>query len=65
MSKSAEKQWLSVADLQAWLSLGRSKTYELLNDPDGIPGYRIGRVIRVRRQDVEKWLENNRYRPGH
>jgi hypothetical protein len=38
----------------------------LLNNPDpdqGIPNFRVGRRILIRRRDVEDWLERNRYRP--
>lgn len=51
--------------LRQWLGLGKTKTFELLNAPDGIPHYRIGRKIIVRRRDVEAWLEEHRYRPGN
>jgi hypothetical protein len=38
-------------------------TYNLLNSPDGVPNYRIGRKIFVRKQDAIAWLEEKRYRP--
>jgi excisionase family DNA binding protein len=60
MDKLDEKEWLTVAELHDWLGLGRSKAYELIQTGE-IPSHRIGRVIRVRRQDVEEWLQNNRY----
>jgi excisionase family DNA binding protein len=53
---------LTRSELQAWLGLGRTKTFELLNDPErGIPNYRVGRRILIRRRDAEDWLETNRY----
>ena len=59
---TGETEWLTSSELQAWLRLGRTKTFELLNDPErGIPNYRLGRKIVARRQDVEDWLEQNRY----
>jgi excisionase family DNA binding protein len=55
---------LTSGELQTWLGIGRTKAFELLNDPShGIPHYRIGRKIIIRRRDVEDWLEQNRYRP--
>lgn len=57
------KDWYSPDELWQWLGLGRTKTYELLRS-GSIPSYRIGRFRRIRRQDVEAWLERNRYRPG-
>ena len=65
MNKSAEREWLTgefltVASLQAWLDLGRTKTYGLIQTGE-IPSHRIGRVIRVRKRDVEEWLERTRF----
>ncbi len=62
-----DKEFFSSEELQAWLGLGRTKVFELLNDPNpdrGIPNYRIGRKIIIRRRDVESWLEQNRYGAG-
>jgi hypothetical protein len=59
------RDMLTSSELQAWLGLGRTKTFELLNDPErGIPNYRIGRKIIIRRRDAEDWLERNRYEIG-
>jgi excisionase family DNA binding protein len=33
-------------------------------DLDGLPAYKMGRVIRFRRGDVEAWLETRRVKPG-
>jgi excisionase family DNA binding protein len=58
---------LTSGELQSWLGLGRTKIFALLNDPDpdrGIPNIRVGRRIIIRRQDVEDWLERNRYGAG-
>lgn len=56
---STQKEWLTVTDLQAWLGLGRSKAYQLVQSGE-IPSHHIGRIRRVRRRDVEAWLERNR-----
>ena len=60
---TAHKEWLTVTELQGWLGLGRSKAYELVQTGE-IPSYRIGRILRIRRKDVEAWLEENCYQPG-
>jgi excisionase family DNA binding protein len=65
--QTVEREMLTSSELQAWLGLGRTKTFELLNDPDpdrGIPNHRIGRKIIIRRRDVEAWLERHRYGAG-
>ena len=59
----ANREWWSPKELQEWLGCGKSMTYNLLNSPDGVPNYRIGRKIFVRKQDAIAWLEEKRYRP--
>jgi excisionase family DNA binding protein len=56
----ATKEWLTVADLCQLLDIGRTLAYQLIAER-AIPAVRIGRAIRMRRTDVEKWLEENRY----
>ena len=58
-----QKEWFTTDEQVRWLGLGRTKTYEMLRSGE-IPSYKIGRVRRIRRQDVEAWLESNRFRPG-
>lgn len=59
-----DKDWYSPDELWRWLGLGRTKIYELLRCGE-IPSYKIGRVRRIRRQDIEAWLERKRYSGGH
>jgi len=62
-TQAANKEWFTADELVRWLEIGRTKTYEMLRSGE-IPSYKIGRIRRIRRQDVEVWLERNRYRPG-
>jgi len=55
-------EFCSAEELRQWLGLGRTKTFELLNRPGGIPHYRVGRRIIIRRQEVLAWLEERRFR---
>ena len=55
-----QKEWFAADELVHWLGLGRTKTYEMLRSGE-IPSYKIGRVRRIRRQDIEAWLERNRF----
>jgi len=57
-----QKEWFTTDELIRWLGIGRTKTYELLRTGE-IPSYKIGRVRRIRRRDVEAWLERNKYPP--
>ncbi len=57
-----QKEFLSIQDLQQWLGISRTKSYEIIQPgPDSLPAYRIGRRILVRRSHVEEWLGNRRY----
>ena len=61
---TSERDMLTSGELQTCLGIGKTKTFELLHDPiHGIPNYRIGRKIIIRRRDVEDWLEQNRFHP--
>lgn len=51
---------LSPTELQAWLGVGRTKVYELLQTGE-IRSYRVGRLVRVRPSDVEAYLALHRY----
>jgi excisionase family DNA binding protein len=55
-----EQEWFSAEDLRRWLGLGKTKVQELLQTGE-IPSYRIGRVRRIRRADVEYFLEQVRF----
>ena len=63
VSADTSKEWLSPKELQEWLGCGKTMTYQLLNTPDEIPNYRIGKKILVRKQDVIAWLEEKRHHP--
>ena len=50
-------EWFILAELAEWLKVGKSTAYGLVRKQH-IPAHRIGRAIRVRRRDVERWLED-------
>jgi excisionase family DNA binding protein len=54
------REWISLREMQQILGIGKTKAYELVAAGD-IPSVRIGRSIRVSRQDLEHWLEEQRY----
>lgn len=60
-NRDTQRLLMSPADLQTWLGCGRTKCYELLQTGE-IPSYRIGRLVRIRKEDVEEYLERHRYR---
>ena len=59
-ARAEQKEWFTTDELVRWLELGRTKTYEMLRSGE-IPSYKIGRIRRIRRQDVEAWLERNKF----
>ena len=54
------REWMSSEELRSWLGLGKTKIQSLLQS-GAIPSYRIGRVRRIRREDVLQYLERNRH----
>ena len=58
-----QKEWFTTDELVRWLGLGRTKAYEMLRSGE-IPSYTIGRIRRIRRRDVEAWLERNKFGSG-
>ncbi len=61
MESQSEKEWLSPSEVAEMLNLGMTRTYELLRSE--IPVFRLGRIIRVHRQDIETWLQANKVTP--
>ncbi len=54
-----EAEFFTVAELQEYLSLSRALAYRLIQTRE-IPSYKIGRCVRVRRADVEAYLDTCR-----
>ncbi len=57
----SQPEWLTTSEVASMLGLGRTRTYELLRSE--IPSYRIGRIIRVHKNDIETWLQTNKVTP--
>jgi excisionase family DNA binding protein len=60
-----QRDWLSPEQVAELLGIGRTFTYALLKgDPSpAIPSYKIGRLRRVRRADVEAYMDRQRCQP--
>ena len=50
-------EWFTLSELGDWLKASRTTAYRLVRERR-IPAYRVGRATRVRRRDVELWLED-------
>ncbi len=55
--------WLSTRDA-AWLLGVTTRTLYRFIDDDDLPAYRFGRVLRVKRGDIERYVQEHRIEPG-
>ena len=53
---------LSMAEVCRALGMGKSWTYRRVKSGE-IPSVKLGRSIKVRREDLDEYLESRRYRP--
>jgi putative molybdopterin biosynthesis protein len=58
-STTVAEELMTVEQVQELLKVGRTFAYSLVRSGE-LPSYRIGRLLRIRRRDVEHWLENQR-----
>jgi excisionase family DNA binding protein len=54
------KEFLTIDELSEYLSVRRSTLYALV-EKGGLPHYRVGRLIRIKRDDVDLWMESRRH----
>jgi excisionase family DNA binding protein len=60
MRPENEQEFISLNQLQDILGIGRTKAYDLVASRE-LPAIRVGRVIRVRRADLDRWAECQSY----
>lgn len=53
-------EWLKVGEVAQELRVARSRAYDLVATGE-IPAVRIGRSVRVNRNELERWLEKQSY----
>lgn len=56
-------EWMSSADAAEYLGV-QSRTLYRFIDEGRLPAYRFGRVIRLKRPDVEQFVQSCRITPG-
>jgi excisionase family DNA binding protein len=56
-------QLLSIADVCQQLGMGKSWVYRSIKSGE-MPSVKLGRNIKVKRQDLEQYLERQRYQPS-
>lgn len=52
----ATKEFLTVREVQEMLGISKSGIYRLLHT-EGFPALKIGNLVKVRRTELEAWLE--------
>ena len=60
---SRDLELLSIPQVCQRLNMGKSWVYRRIHE-GVIPSVRLGRTIKIRRADLENYLEEHRYRPS-
>ena len=58
-----DSRWLSTAEASERLGVTLRTLYRIV-DEGRLPAYKIGRVIRVKEDDVDAFIESARIQPG-
>ena len=58
-----QKAWLTTKEAASYLSITPRTLYRLI-DVGEVPAYKFGRVIRLRRAEVDEFIERSRIEPG-
>ena len=64
VSDTANIEWLSTSAAADRLGVTPRTLYRFINDGN-LPAYRIGRVIRLQRGDVDAFIDASRITPRH
>ena len=56
-------EWLGTTEAARYLGVVPRTLYRII-DEGKIPAYKMGRVLRVRRSDIEAYIETTRVQPG-
>ncbi len=56
-------RWLSTKDAATYLGITPRTLYRLIDDGQ-LPAYKFGRVIRLKQDDVDTFIESARVEPG-
>ncbi len=56
-------EWMSSGEAADYLGVGTRTLYKFIDDGK-LPGYKFGRVIRLKRSDVDAFIEASRIEPG-
>jgi excisionase family DNA binding protein len=58
-----EYRWIGTTEAKRYLGLSLKTLYRLI-DQEGLPAYRIGQYIKLRRHEIDAWIAAQRVTPG-
>ena len=54
-----EPEFIDINDLSRYLAIKPSRLYSLVEARE-IPHYRVGRLVRFKKAEIDRWMESNR-----
>jgi excisionase family DNA binding protein len=63
MPDTLDPDWLTTLETARWLGVTQKTVYRLVNDGK-LAAFKLGRVVRIRRTDLDAFLETARVKPG-
>jgi excisionase family DNA binding protein len=60
----SEHEYLTITEAATYLNIKVKTLYALKDKKPGIPYYRLGRLIRFRKKDLDAWMERQRVGGG-
>jgi excisionase family DNA binding protein len=61
--ETRDSELLSIPQTCQYLGMGKSWVYRRIHNQE-IPSVRLGRTIKIKRSDLEQYLEDHRHRPA-
>ena len=55
------KKWLTLEQVADYLQMSTSSIYKMAH-AGKIPGYKVGRQWRFKIEEIDKWIEKNKFR---
>jgi excisionase family DNA binding protein len=57
-----DSDYLTIDELSQYLNIKKSTLYSNVKS-GGLPHYKVGRLLRFKKEDADRWMENNRREP--
>jgi excisionase family DNA binding protein len=58
-----DNQFLTVQEVSEYLHVKRATLYAKVESGD-LPHYKVGRLVRFKREDIDRWMEDHRRDPS-